>query len=139
MARRFRVLVADDNEDAANTLAMLLELSGYEVRVAYDGAAAVRLAERWPPDAAILDLRMPGQDGYEAARTLRSRLAQNVVLVAHSGQLAIRQRDLTAASLFDLCCSKGMEFGQMREELESLLHGRASQDPELPPRGTRNG
>lgn len=121
MARRFRVLVADDNEDVANTLAMLLEMSGYEVQVAFDGDAAVQLAERWPPDAAILDLRMPGRDGFEAAKALRMRLAQNVVLVAHSAQLTIRQRDLAAASLFDLCFSKGMEFGQLRGELDELL------------------
>ena len=68
MGRRFRVLVADDNEDAADTLAALLELNGYEVQVAYDGEAALRLAERWPPDAAVLDIRMPGRDGYDVAR-----------------------------------------------------------------------
>jgi CheY-like chemotaxis protein len=121
MARRIRVLVADDNQDAANTLAMLLELSGYEVQVAYDGEAAVQLAVRWPPDAAILDITMPGRDGYEVARTLRGRLPQLVALVAHSALLTLRQRDLDAASVFDVCCSKGMEFDELRDQLDALL------------------
>jgi len=115
--------VADDNEDAANTLALLLELSGYEVRVAYDGEAAVRLAERWPPDAAILDITMPRRDGYEVAKALRAWLPQPLVLVAHSGQLTIRQRDMATASLFDLCFTKGTDFAELREQLEDLLHG----------------
>ena len=68
--------MADDNEDAVNTLAMLLELSGYDVQVAYDGDAALRLAEEGPPDAAVLDIRMPGKDGFDVARELRARLAR---------------------------------------------------------------
>jgi CheY-like chemotaxis protein len=130
MARRCRVLVADDNEDAANTLALLLELSGYEVQVAYDGEAAVQLAERWPPDAAILDITMPGRDGYEVAKTLRSRLPHSVVLVAHSGELTIRQRDLAAASLFDRCFSKGTDFAELQEQLDGLLEGMQTCRPE---------
>jgi len=61
--------VADDNEDATNTLVMLLELSGYDVRVPYDGEEALQLAERSPPDADILDLGMQGRVGFEVATT----------------------------------------------------------------------
>ena len=121
MGRRFRVLVADDNQDAATSMAMLLELSGYEVVVAYDGEAALQLAERWPPDAAILDIAMPGKNGYDVARAMRSRFPHHVVLVAHSGQLTIQHRDMAAASLFDLCHTKGMEFAGLREQLKNLL------------------
>lgn len=121
VGRRFRVLVADDNEDSANTLALLLEMSGYEVRTAYDGEAAVHLAERWPPDAAILDIRMPGRDGYEVARAMRMELHLDVVLFAYSAQLTIRQRNLAASSTFDRCFVKGMDFGDLRQQLEDLL------------------
>ena len=68
-----RVLVVDDNVDAAESLAMLLRLGGHEVRVAYDGPTALRLAEAEPPEVAFLDIGMPGMDGYELARRFRER------------------------------------------------------------------
>jgi PAS domain S-box-containing protein len=68
---RRRVLVADDNRDAADALAMLLELSGHEVRVAHGGRAALSLAQTFRPDVAILDIGMPELNGYEVARQLR--------------------------------------------------------------------
>jgi DNA-binding response OmpR family regulator len=126
-----RVLVADDNEDAANSLAMLLDISGYDVRVALDGEAAVRLAEQWTPDAAILDINMPGLDGYEVAKVLRHRLSQEIVLVALSGAMSIRQRDLATSVLFDVCCAKGADFVEVKEHLDTLLraHGVPRADP----------
>ena len=61
-----RILVADDNRDAADSLQRVLALFGHEVRVAYDGASAVRISGEFRPRVAILDLGMPGTDGYEA-------------------------------------------------------------------------
>jgi CheY-like chemotaxis protein len=69
--RRRRVLVADDNSDAAATLAMLLEMLGNEVRVAHDGEEAVSVAAEFHPDAILLDIGMPRLDGYAACRRLR--------------------------------------------------------------------
>jgi CheY-like chemotaxis protein len=69
-ARPLRVLIADDNEDAANSLSELLRLAGHAVEVCYDGAAAVPLAETFHPDVCILDLWMP-VTGWEAARRLK--------------------------------------------------------------------
>jgi DNA-binding response OmpR family regulator len=66
-----RVLVADDNTDAADSLAMLLELSGYDVRVAHNGRAALALAQTFRPHTAVLDIDMPDISGYEVARELR--------------------------------------------------------------------
>src|SRR5947209_2662082 len=78
-----RVLVAEDGADEADTLRSLLAVWGYEVAVAVDGPAALRLAEEFRPDAALLDLRLPGLDGFELARRLRqSRPANGLVLVA---------------------------------------------------------
>ena len=63
-----RVLVVDDNRDAADTLALVLEAFGYEVRTAYDSVAALAALRAFAPDAAILDIGLPGMDGYEFLR-----------------------------------------------------------------------
>jgi CheY-like chemotaxis protein len=72
-AARRRVLVVEDDPDAAQMLALLLEGLGHEVRVAYDGPGALREAEAFGPDTVLLDLRLPGMDGFEVARRLRER------------------------------------------------------------------
>jgi PAS domain S-box-containing protein len=85
-ARSRRVLVVDDNEDAAESLAMLLRLEGQEVRVAFNGPAALQVAREFRPQVAFLDIGMPGMDGYELARRMRSLpLLKGVVLVAQTG------------------------------------------------------
>jgi CheY-like chemotaxis protein len=63
--------VVDDNHDAADTLAMLLEADGAQVRAAYDGRGALALAESFLPSSVLLDIGMPGMDGWEVARRLR--------------------------------------------------------------------
>jgi PAS domain S-box-containing protein len=70
-AGRKRLLVVDDNRDAANTLALLLKLKGHTVRVAHDGQTALEIAASDRPDLIFLDIGMPGMDGYEVARRLR--------------------------------------------------------------------
>jgi CheY-like chemotaxis protein len=74
-----KVLVADDNHDAADTLATLLELVGHEVQVVYDGAAAIRAAAAFDPQALICDVGMPGVDGYAVARELRTACGRTPV------------------------------------------------------------
>jgi CheY-like chemotaxis protein len=69
--RGHRVLVADDNRDAADSIAILLELSGHEVRVAHDGRTALSLAQVFRPDVSLLDIGMPDLSGYEVAQALR--------------------------------------------------------------------
>jgi CheY-like chemotaxis protein len=66
-----RILVADDNADAAESLAVLLELFGHEVRIANDGAQALQVAEEFRPDTAFLDIGMPKMNGYKVAQNLR--------------------------------------------------------------------
>jgi two-component system CheB/CheR fusion protein len=81
-----RILVVDDNADSASSLASLLELSGNEVRMAGDGLEAVRLAEEFAPDVVLLDIGLPGIDGYEVARRVRQRPElRDVKLVALTG------------------------------------------------------
>jgi len=69
--RRLRVLVVDDNRDAAESLAMILSLQDYDVRCVFDGASAIALAENFQADVAVLDIGMPGMSGHELAQHLR--------------------------------------------------------------------
>jgi len=97
-ARR-RILIADDNRDAAESLSMLLEMAGHEVRVAHLGRAAVSLAQVFRPDAALLDIGMPDMSGYEVAAALRREpWAEGIMLVALTGwgQDSDRRRALEA-------------------------------------------
>lgn len=112
------VLVADDNRDAADTLAMLLTMLGNEVHVAYDGVQAVREAEEHPPMVAFLDIGMPGIDGYEVARRLRQQPDTRrafLVAVTGWGQESDRQRSREAG--FDRHIVKPLEL----PELERVL------------------
>src|SRR4051812_33292855 len=68
-----RVLVVDDNEDAATTLGLLLEAAGYDVETCFDGKAARRAAGGFEPDACVLDTNMPGREGYERPRRLGAK------------------------------------------------------------------
>jgi CheY-like chemotaxis protein len=82
-----RILVVDDNRDTANSLCMLLQLTGSVVDVAHDGRAALEAMGRCAPDVAILDIGMPDMDGYELARRTRAEPALNhVLLVALTGR-----------------------------------------------------
>ncbi|MDX2090859.1 MAG: ATP-binding protein [Kofleriaceae bacterium] len=81
---RLRVLVADDNRDAIDTLALFLERSGHTVRTAADGVEAIEVAKAFHPDVAVLNIGMPHMDGYEVARKLRAN-GDDCVLIALTG------------------------------------------------------
>jgi CheY-like chemotaxis protein len=81
-----RVVVVDDVFDAAEVLAETLALSGYKVWIATDGAAALALVEAHKPHCVLLDIGMPGMDGNELTRTLRSRYGDDIVLIAVTGR-----------------------------------------------------
>jgi len=97
-ARPMRVLVADDNRDAADSMQRVLALFGHEVRVAYDGPTALEVGEQFRPRVALLDIGMPGTNGYDVARALRRSQGPRVTLVAVTGwgQDADRRRSSEA-------------------------------------------
>jgi CheY-like chemotaxis protein len=85
-ARGVRVVVADDNADAADSLAALLRAVGHEVRVAHDGQEALDVARSFRPAVALLDIGMPGLNGYEVAKRIRSEpWGGGVLLIAVTG------------------------------------------------------
>jgi PAS domain S-box-containing protein len=97
-----RVLVVDDNQDAASSLATLLELQGHDVRVAFSGRAALEIAENYAPHVVFLDIGMPDIDGYEVARRLRQHPGlQDVVVAALTGWAQQEDRRRTSAAGFD--------------------------------------
>ncbi|HSD00159.1 MAG TPA: ATP-binding protein, partial [Casimicrobiaceae bacterium] len=84
--KRMRILVADDNRDAAASLATLLTLDGHEISVAHDGSGAVEAAETFRPDVALLDIGMPKLNGYEVAQRIRAApWGRSMMLVAVTG------------------------------------------------------
>ena len=97
-----RVLIVDDNVDAADTLAALLVISGHETAVAYEGVSALEHAESSRPNVVVLDLGMPGMSGYDVARNLRRRpWGSTLKLIALTGWGQERDRRMTREAGFD--------------------------------------
>lgn len=118
--RRRRVLVADDNADALESLALLLECDGYEVRRASNGAEACDVAMAWRPEAALLDLGMPVMDGYEAATFMRSEswgTEMRIVAISGWGQGTDLERSRTAG--FDAHLVKPVTFESLTRSLQA--------------------
>jgi len=107
VAKPARVLVVDDNRDAAESIAMLLRLNGHEVQIAFDGLEAIAAAERQPPTVVLLDIGLPGMDGYEVARRLQLMSAlTNVRLIAMTGYGSDKDRQATKEAGFDMHFTK---------------------------------
>ncbi|HEX2199006.1 MAG TPA: PAS domain-containing protein [Burkholderiales bacterium] len=119
-APSLRVLVADDNRDAADSLQRILAIYGHDVRVAYDGAAAICMAGEFRPHAAVLDIGMPGANGYEVARALREHYGTATTLIALTGwgQEGDRRRALDAG--FDYHLTKPVEPGALNDLLANV-------------------
>jgi len=120
--RSGRILVVDDNVDAAETLALLLRCAGYEVRTAGEAETALTLAETFPPEVAVLDIGLPGMDGYELAIKLRAQLRNpDLKLVALTGYG--RESDLERAlnSGFDVHLVKPANPERLLDEIARLL------------------
>ena len=112
---RQRVLVVDDNVDAANALRYLLENDGHEVQVASDGASGLRLARQFRPDFLLLDIGLPKLDGYEFARQVRADPSlADTTIIAVTGYGQREDRERAAAAGFDYHLTKPVEFQSLQ-------------------------
>jgi len=116
-ARRRRVLIVDDNVDAANMLGRLITLLGHEICVALDGARALEAMPTFLPDIVLLDIGMPGMNGYDVARRIRERGPVQPVLVALTGWGQAKDKQRAAEAGFDHYLVKPVE----RTALQKLL------------------
>jgi PAS domain S-box-containing protein len=120
-----RILVADDNRDSADLFAMFLGLMGNDVRTAYDGVAAVEEAERFAPDAVLLDIGMPRLNGEDACRRMRATPSgKNAVLIAVTGWDHEENRRRILDAGFDAHLVKPVDPTEVSELLASLLRAR---------------
>jgi PAS domain S-box-containing protein len=113
-SRRRRILVVDDNRDGADSLAMLLQLDGHDVRTAHSGQEALRIVEEFVPQFALLDIGMPGMNGYELAARLRGlHLEPRPALVAVTGWGQTADKAEATAAGFDHHLTKPVDLDQL--------------------------
>ena len=122
-AEPLRIVVADDNIDAALTLAALLGLQGHDVRTAHDGMQALDEVMRFEPHVVILDIGMPGMNGYKVAAELRERNV-DVLLIAVTGWGQEEDRHRSRAAGFDHHLVKPVDFRTLSELLAARASGR---------------
>lgn len=110
-----RILIVDDNPDSADTLAMLIQMLGAEVRVARNGPAALAQIDSFRPEAVLLDISMPGMDGYEVAQRIRSLPASaDIMLIALTGWSQEEDRQRAKASGFNHHLLKPLDIDALR-------------------------
>jgi CheY-like chemotaxis protein len=116
-----RVLIVDDNEDAANSLAMILELGGHVTASVYTAAEALQRAAAFRPDVVLLDIGLPGMDGYEVALKMRELPGlRNIRLVAVTGYGRSDDRLRARDAGFDDHLTKPVEFAVLERALAGI-------------------
>ena len=122
-----RVLVVDDNQDAADSLATLLDVMGYQVRTAYDGPEGIDAADEFEPAVALLDIGLPKLSGYDIARHIRARRGDRVLLVAITGWGQEEDQRRAREAGFDHHFTKPADF----DRLIALIGDELEQRPAL--------
>src|SRR5580698_2039053 len=129
-----RVLIVDDNVDAATSLATFLEYKGHSVRTCFDGATAFEAATHSPPEVAFVDLSMPEPDGVELARMIRQQpWGQSVKLVALTGLGSQTERERTGAAQFDERLTKPADPNDLLRAVATLRHPTSPTQTEVRP------
>jgi CheY-like chemotaxis protein len=123
-AGTFRILVVEDNEDARQMLQLLLTLGGHQVHAAADGVSGLEMAAATSPDIAVIDLGLPGMDGYEVARRLRASRAKDMGLIALSGYGQPEDRRKAVAAGFDTHVVKPVDPAHLSAVIASLQRRR---------------
>jgi two-component system, chemotaxis family, CheB/CheR fusion protein len=121
-AKGLRILIVDDNRDAAGMLAMLLQFSGHETHTAHDGVEAVEATTKLEPDVILLDIGLPRMSGYEAARQIREQQEQpgRPLLVALTGWGQDEDRRRTEEAGFDVHLVKPVDVAALGKLLDDL-------------------
>ena len=114
-----RVLVVDDNADAADSLAMLLQVRGDQVRVAYDGEEALAAEDEFRPDVILLDIGMPKLSGYEVAKRVRELRGPGVLIVAITGWGQEDDRQRAREAGFDHHFTKPVDYAVLLDIIDS--------------------
>jgi CheY-like chemotaxis protein len=113
-----QILLVDDNPDALEALSMLLEMDGHTVRIAGDGLAALEMTQDYVPEVALVDIGMPGIDGFQLANMLRARpTLQSTLLVALTGYGAESDKSRALAAGFDVHLTKPLSLDKFRDIL----------------------
>jgi CheY-like chemotaxis protein len=117
-----RALIADDDPDSAECLAMLIERDGFEVRVAHDGLAALAMAAAFEPEMALIDMVMPECTGLELAALIRAApWGARMVLIATSGRGSDTDKRAARAAGFDAYLTKPLDYDVLRSLLQRPL------------------
>jgi len=128
-AIKSRVLIVDDSEDGAESLAMLLQLSGHETHIAHDGVEAIEAAEKIRPDVVLLDIGLPRLNGYEVCNRLRKKpWAKDLALVALTGWGQDEDRHRSREAGFDAHLVKPVSESQLFEALASAVRKKLTGD-----------
>jgi signal transduction histidine kinase/CheY-like chemotaxis protein len=134
IVRSRRILVVDDNADAANSLSELLKMDGHQCQPAFSGEEALALAQSFDPDVVLLDIGLPRMDGYEVARRLRhSLLRKGATLIALTGYGQPEDRERAHAAGFDAHLVKPVDFAVLSKLLAVTATSGTPRDPPAGP------
>jgi CheY-like chemotaxis protein len=124
---RTRILVVDDDRDNADSLARLIDILGYEAITAYSGAEAIQIVQQHCPEMALIDISMPGMDGYETAAQIRQLASSSTILVAVTGWTRKEDQQQAVNAGFDLHYTKPLRVDSLEGLLGICSHSAASQ------------
>ena len=124
------ILIADDNEDITDVLSAYVKKEGYEPIVAKDGIEAIQLFNKWEPVAALLDVMMPKQDGYEVCKNIRKRSSVPIILITARGEDydKIMGLDIGADDYIVKPFSPGEVMARLRAVLRRIDPGKEEMD-----------
>jgi signal transduction histidine kinase/ActR/RegA family two-component response regulator len=125
VARPARILIVDDSRDSADSMAMVLKLDGHEVWTAYDGNKAVEIAARERPNVVLMDIGLPGLNGYQASQAIRAAGLTDTLLIAMTGYAQEDDRRLTREACFDAHLVKPVDLAVLRQLLVARAVARA--------------
>jgi PAS domain S-box-containing protein len=121
VTKNLKILVVDDNVDSAESMSLMLQLSGYETAIAYNGYEALQIATTFQPEVVFLDIGLPSMDGYEVAKSLRNQPINPLTLVALTGWGSNEDRRRSKEAGFNYHLTKPVESSEVDKLLDKIL------------------